>query len=129
MSLAMIFERFSCKPIPNPSATRIAGELARVRMAFATLTADSGAYLQVGGGPGLFVLEYRDQDGQQWRASQQPPRVPFPDGTVLSFAGSEIRMAQEEWFVRDQVTEIFATFLANAETPTGIKWRRLDYVA
>lgn len=123
----MVFEREGCKPIPKPTRKQLSRELLRLRSygpsAFASLTADSGAYVQVGGGGVGCVLEWRDESGRQMRASQSPPIVPFPDGAPLTFSGGAIPLRRGEWFRIEQVIEVFGAFLDGAPFPSFVTWR------
>ena len=122
----MIFQREGCKPLPSPGAARLDRELSLVKSSFAHLTSAEGAYLQVAGGPGLFLLEYREAAGHHYRATQETPKVPFPNGTILQFSSGNVAMNANEWFVRDQVVQVLATFAAGAPWPPFIRWRALD---
>jgi hypothetical protein len=120
------FQRENCKPIIAPSERKIALELSRTRMSFACISSDANEYVQVAGGPGLFLLERRDADGSHYRASQEPPVVSHPDGTKMSFSGGTVVMAQGEWFLLRQVVEVFVAFAEDRQLPTGIRWRKVD---
>src|SRR5476649_2227110 len=93
------FQRENCKPVVAPSERKLALELSRTRMSFASITNDANRYLQVAGGPGLFLLERREADGTHYRASQEAPVVSHPNGTKMSFSGGTVVMAQLEWFL------------------------------
>lgn len=120
-----MFQREGCKPIASPSEAKLRHELSRAKSSFASLTADDGAYVQAGGGPGLFVVERRDCDGKHFRARQEPPVTRFDDGVSISFSGSTLAMANSEWFLLDQVVSIFSAF-ARGEPMSSVHWQRLD---
>lgn len=122
----MIFQREGCKPVASPSAAKLDLDLSRVKSSFAHLSGPDGSYLQVAGGPGLFLLEYHDSSGQHHRAMQEVARVPFPNGTVLQFSAGSITMDANEWFVRDQVVQVFSAFTAQAPWPSFVHWRPLS---
>lgn len=122
----MIFQREGCKPLPSPGAARLDRELSFVKSSFAHLTSVDGDYLQVAGGPGLFLIEYRDSGGHHHRAMQELPKVPFPNGTILQFSSGNVAMDANEWFVRDQVVQVLASFAAGNPWPEFIQWRALD---
>ena len=122
----MIFQRDACKPIKSPSAARLDRELSFIKSSFAHLTSSDGSYLQIAGGPGLFLLEYRDSAGQHHRAMQDVVKVPFPNGTILQFSAGNVPMDSNEWFVRDQVVQILSAFVTRAPWPSFIQWRVLD---
>lgn len=122
----MIFQREGCKPLPSPGAARLDRELSFVKSSFAHLTSAEVAYLQVAGGPGLFLLEYRDSTGLHHRAMQESPKVPFPNGTILQFSSGNVAMDANEWFIRDQVVQVLVSFAARDPWPLFIRWRALD---
>ena len=109
----------------SPSPARLAQQLSLMRSSFATLTKEDGAYIQAGGGPGLFVIEYRDSAGQHHRASQSEPVVPFPDGTIISFSGGSMPLGRHEWFSSKQVVKVFTCFLSGNPLPGWLTWHRL----
>jgi hypothetical protein len=121
----MMFQREGCKSIASPSESKLRLELSRAKSSFASLTAGDGSYVQVGGGPGLFVVERRDRDGRHFRARQEPPVTRFDDGVTISFSGSTLAMANSEWFLLDQVVAIFSAF-ARGETISTVHWQTLD---
>ena len=122
----MQLERSGCKPIHSPTEKQISRALSLTKSSFASITASDGAYIQVGGGPGLFILEYQNLQGKHFRAMQNSPVVPFPDGTIISFTGNQIALAQNEWFLIKQVTEIFSAFAAGQVFPSFVEWKELD---
>ena len=105
---------------------QIAWALSLTKSSFAALTRADGAYVQVAGGPGLFLMEHRNASGQHYRAKQATPVVPFPDGTILSFSAGHVALARNEWFSAKQVTEVFAGFVANMPFPTWLEWSALS---
>jgi hypothetical protein len=121
----MIFHREACEPLESPSIDTVAFELSCVKSSFADLTKPDGSYLQVAGGPGLFLLEYHDSSGQHHRGSQEVSQVPFPNGTILQFSGGNIAMNANEWFLRDQVVEVFSAFIEQRQWPSFIHWGSL----
>ena len=115
----MVFVREGCKPIVQPTEAQLKRALSLTKSSFASLSADDSSFLQVGGGPGLFVLEYRDAAGRHFRARQELPVTRFEDGTTISFSGSTLKMAHREWFLIEQVCEVFFSFSTGASLPTG----------
>jgi hypothetical protein len=122
----MVLEREGKKPVQSPSRAQIDQGLSRTKMSFASIAADDGGFLQVGGGPGLFVLERRTSDGAHFRAWQEVPVVRFEDGTILAFSGSELKLQRDEWFLITQVAEVFFAFAQSLPLPEFIRWRSLD---
>ena len=96
-----------------------------VKQSFASLTSEDGEYLQVAGGPGLFMLEHRLPNGSSFRAAQAAAVVPFEDGTILAFSAGEISLRRDEWFLIGQVVEAFSAFVVGRSLPNSIKWREL----
>ena len=72
------------------------------------------------------MLEYQNLQGKHFRARQNSPVVPFPDGTIISFTGNQIALAQNEWFLIKQITEIFSAFAAGQVFPSFVEWKELD---
>lgn len=122
----MIFEREGCKPTVRPTEAQLRRALSLTKSSFASLTADDGSFLQVGGGPGLFVLEYHDASGRHFRGRQDPPVTRFEDGTTISFSGSMVKMTNAEWFLIGQVAQIFLAFANGAPLPTLVQWQALN---
>lgn len=122
----MIFQREGCKPVVSPSRPKLDLELSRVKSSFAHISGADDAYLQVAGGPGLFLLEYHDQAGQHHRAVQEAARVPFPDGTILQFSAGRVSMNANEWFVREQVVGVFSAFIGKEPWPSFVQWTPLS---
>ncbi len=122
----IIFQRENCKPVVAPGERKLALELSRTRMSFASLAYDAGEYVQVAGGPGLFLLERRGADGSHYRASQDTPVVSHPDGTKMAFSSGNVTMAQRDWFLLRQVTEVFAAFAENRAWPSYVHWNQVQ---
>jgi hypothetical protein len=124
--VTVVLEREGKKPLERPSEVQIRQALVRTKMSFASITADDGGFLQVAGGPGLFVLERRTADGTHFRARQDTPVVRFEDGTTLSFSGGELTLQRDEWFLIEQVVEAFCAFAQAKPLPEFLRWSRLD---
>jgi len=122
----MRFERQGCKPILNPTEAQLKRALSLTKSSFASLTATDESFMQVGGGPGLFVLEYRDSSGHHFRARQASPVTRFEDGTTISFSGSTLKMANGEWFLVGQVSLVFAAFASGGQLPDFVQWKPLN---
>ncbi len=120
------FQRENCKPIDDPGARKLALELSRTRMSFALLSSDEDQYIQVAGGPGLFLLERREADGAHYRAFQETPVASHPDGTALMFSGGRVKMAQRDWFLLHQVIDVFVAYAEGREFPALIQWKRVE---
>ncbi len=127
--MPVTFVREGCKPVVAPSEGKLKLELSRTRMSFANLANEVGQYLQVAGGPGLFLLERHDNDGKHFRAFQEKPVAPHTDGTTLAFSGGAVQMAQRDWFLIQQVTEIFVAFSESRDWPEYVCWGEVDFRA
>lgn len=124
----MQLDRENKAPIMNPGASRIEGELRKLRSegptSFAVLTNDAGDYLQVAGGGGGCLLERRDAvSGRHFRGYQTQPVVPFEDGTELCFSGGRIPLQAREWFRVKQAIEVFVAFNEARPLPEYVQWR------
>lgn len=122
----MIFQRERCKPLSSPSAKQLAGELGRTKSSFASLTAENGSFVQAAGGPGLFVVEFRDSYGQHFRGFQETFLAAHPDGTLLQTTAGSFSMARADWFLNAQVVELCVSFVHSAPWPGFVRWRALS---
>lgn len=94
---------------------------------FASLTDESGNYLQVAGGGVTCMLEMRDASARRhYRAFQEVDRPIHPDGTLLVFGGGEIPLKADEWFAGPAVADAFVAFLKREKLPSSIKWRDIS---
>ena len=92
---------------------------------FASLVDDNGRYVQVaGGGVRCMVEKFDPHSGERLRAFHDKPNPVCPDGTILSFGAGNIALKSDEWFMSDQVAEIFISFLEGKEFPSYVSWRR-----
>ena len=124
----MRFEREKAKPIENVSEKQLLrglGYMFRLSDSrIAILNAEEGSYVQVGGGCMACVLEWRDASrARHFRASQDPPVVPWPGITELRVSGGFVRLRQEEFFRMPQVQEAFLAFYHRVPFPAYIEWR------
>ncbi|KUZ91387.1 hypothetical protein WI40_26490 [Burkholderia ubonensis] len=94
------------------------------RHSFASLNSEAGSYVQVaGGGVTCMVEHFEAMTGKRSRAFHDRPNAAFPDGTILAFGAGEVPMQSDEWFMADQVIELFLAFHANAPFPDFVRWR------
>jgi len=121
----MIFTRENCKSVTAPSAKKLALDLSRTKQSFANLAAEDGSFVQVAGGPGLFLLERRELSGTHSRACQDHPVAIHPDGTVLQSSAGNFCLAQDEWFLLKQIVEVFEAFSNGQPLPSYVRWRNL----
>jgi len=121
----MIFTRENCKSVTAPSVKKLALDLSRTKQSFANLVAEDGSFVQVAGGPGLFLLERRELSGSHSRAYQDHPVAVHSDGTVLQSSAGNFNLAQDEWFLLKQVVEVFEAFSNGRPFPPYVRWRKL----
>lgn len=114
--------------IHNPTEAQVRSALSMLRSygpsSFASLTDETGNYLQVAGGGVTCMLEKRDSSARRhYRAYKDVDRPVHPDGTLLVFGGGEIALRSDEWLSAAVVTDAFVSFLKGDELPSSIKWR------
>ncbi|KLU24031.1 hypothetical protein EOS_22375 [Caballeronia mineralivorans PML1(12)] len=91
---------------------------------YASLTDDAGNYVQVAGGGVSCMVEQFEIDGERRRrAFHDKPSPVRPNGTILLFGAGNVPMQSDEWFMSDQVVEIFLAFLDGKAFPPSIHWR------
>ncbi|MFM0076869.1 hypothetical protein PQQ86_37600 [Paraburkholderia sediminicola] len=91
---------------------------------YASLTDARGNYVQVaGGGVTCMVERYDAMSRKRLRAFHDEPSAVRPDGTILSFRAGNIPMRSDEWFMSNQVAEVFAAFLKGETFPGYVRWR------
>ena len=94
------------------------------RHSYASLTDAQGSYVQVAGGGVTCLIESFDAStSTRSRAFRDKPSPVFPDGTVLSFGGGEMRLKSDEWFHASAVVEIFLCFKHERHYPETVHWR------
>jgi len=70
------------------------------------------------------MIEHFETDGaRRQRAFHDKPSPVRPDGTILVFGAGNIPMRSDEWFMSDQVVEIFIAFMNGKPLPASIHWR------
>lgn len=124
----MILECENKPPLSDPSPKRLAVRLKTLRSfglsSYASLSDGVGGYVQMAGGGGLCLLEWRDAaSGRHFRAWHKGRSAAFPDGTLLCCGAGRIAMQADEWFAIDKVIEAFTCFLAGEAWPADIRWR------
>lgn len=91
---------------------------------YASLTDANGNYVQVAGGGVTCIIErYIAEDRRRFRAFHDKPSDIRPDGTILAFRAGNIPMRADEWFMSNQVVEVFVAFLNGKEFPAYVHWR------
>ncbi|RKF30530.1 hypothetical protein [Paraburkholderia fungorum] len=111
----------------TPTPIQIARALKSLRSygksSYASLTDAAGNYVQVAGGGVSCMVERFDSGAHRWRAFHDNPSPVRPDGTILVFSAGNIPMQSDEWFMADQVVEVFLAFLSGAPYPPFVHWR------
>lgn len=125
----MIFECEGKSAIQSPTETQIRKAIKSLKSygasSYASITDESGNYLQVAGGGVTCMLELYQADSKaRFRAFHDAPSTVFPDGTLLVFRAGSIPMKADEWFIADRVSEVFCAFLEGVEFPSGVHWRQ-----
>jgi|ERR1700691_208201 hypothetical protein len=115
-------------PTDNVKEKKIRATLSALRSygpsSFASLTDESGSYLQVaGGGPHCLLERYNAPEDKFYRAYLDTKHKVFADGTVLAFGGGELKLLSDEWISIAVVIDAFLAFLHHSGLPAGIKWR------
>ncbi|MGN7981909.1 hypothetical protein [Burkholderia sp. 22313] len=123
----MKFEIEGKAEIISPTPRQITRSLQSLRSygksSYASLTDARGSYVQVAGGGASCMIERYEFDVQRWRAFHDKPSPVCPDGTVLVFRAGSIPMRSDEWFMADQVAEVFLAFFNGVPYPPFVHWR------
>ncbi len=124
----MKFEVESKASVNNPTPALIARAIQSLnsygRSSYASLTNESGSYVQVAGGGVSCMVELFDTSAEiRFRAFHDKPNAARPDGTLLVFGAGNLPMRSDEWFMAHQVVEIFLAFHSNATFPDYVRWR------
>jgi hypothetical protein len=123
----MNFEIEGVADVVSPTSRQISRALKSLRSygksSYASLTDASGSYVQVAGGGASCMIERYDFGARRWRAFHDKPSQVRPDGTILVFRAGNIPMRSDEWFMADQVVEVFLAFLDSAPFPSFVHWR------
>lgn len=114
--------------VSNPTPAQIARAIRSLksygRSSYASLTNESGDYIQVaGGGVSCMVELFVAPTAVRCRAFHDKPSAARPDGTILVFGAGNLPMRSDEWFMANQVVEIFLVFHSNAPFPDYVRWR------
>lgn len=114
--------------IAEPTASQIRRRIRSLKSygpsSYASLTDAAGSYVQVAGGGVTCMVEwFNAKTGKWFRAFHDHPSLVYPDGTILSFGAGEIPMQADEWFLYEQVSDIFIAFVTGTPFPDGVQWR------
>jgi len=111
-------------PTPAQIARAIRSLKSYGRSSYASLTKESGSYIQVaGGGVSCMVEQFDASTEVRSRAFHDKPSAVRPDGTILVFGAGNLPMRSDEWFIATQVVEIFLAVHSNALFPGYVRWR------
>jgi hypothetical protein len=124
----VLFEVEKKTPKHDPTTDQVSAAITKLRSygpsSFASLTDEHGNYLQVAGGGLTCLLERRaSASAQHFRAYLETPSGIHPDGTILAFSGSQVKLQADEWISAPLVVEAFTAFLQGRELPQAIRWR------
>ncbi|WP_175748873.1 hypothetical protein [Burkholderia pyrrocinia] len=123
----MKFEIEGEAEVLSPTPRQITRALKSLRSygksSYASLTDASGSYVQVAGGGVSCMIERFDFAAHRWRAFHDKPSPVRPDGTILVVRAGNISMRSDEWFMTDQVVEVFLAFLNGVPYPSFVDWR------
>jgi hypothetical protein len=124
----MLFQAEGKPDVNEPSIARLRSALKSLRSygpsSYASLTDAQGNYIQVaGGGVTCMVERYEKETNKRERAHHDKPSPIRPDGTILAFRAGNIPMRSDEWFMADQVVELFTAFLNRETYPDYVHWR------
>ncbi len=102
----MKFEVEGKDSLSNPTSAQIARAIRSLksygRSSYASLTNESGDYLQVAGGGVSCMVEVFDASAEvRSRAFHDKPSAARPDGTILVFGAGNLPMRSDEWFIAD----------------------------
>lgn len=126
----MLLEVEKKVPKQNPTTAQVSAAITKLRSygpsSFASLTDEHGNYLQVAGGGLTCLLERRAAAGaQHFRAYLETPSGIHPDGTILAFGGSQVKLQADEWISVPLVIEAFTAFLQDHTLPQTLRWRNI----
>lgn len=124
----MKFEVEGKASVSNPTPAQITRAIRSLksygRSSYASLTNESGNYVQVAGGGVSCMVELFDVTTEaRSRAFHDKPNAARPDGTILVFGAGNLRMRSDEWFMANRVVEIFLAFHSAAPFPSYVSWR------
>ena len=127
----MLFEVEKKAPVENAKAADVRAVIPKLRSygpsSYASLTDAQGNYLQVAGGGVTCMLEWRDAvNKRHYRAHLDAPSKVFPEGTILSFSGGEVKLRADEWLTAPMVEEAFLAFLKGEPLPASLQWRDIS---
>lgn len=127
----MLFEVEKKTPVENARASDVRAVIPKLRSygpsSYASLTDAQGNYLQVAGGGVTCMLEWRDAANKRhFRAHLGAPSNVFPEGTILSFSGGEVKLRADEWLTTSIVEEAFLAFLKGNSLPASLQWRDIS---
>lgn len=129
----MILNVENKKPVHPQSFARIETALKALKSygpsSFASLSDDSGAYVQVAGGPVSALLERRlSFDPHVMRAFLSEKRSPFEGIQTLVCGAGRILRAPDEILFLEDVLPVFRAFYEGSVMPSEVKWRKIpDY--
>jgi hypothetical protein len=127
----MVLEGEAIAPIVNPSEDEVRNVVSSLRhfgpTSFASLTDESGNYVQVAGGRPWCMVERRQMSPlAHYRANSDGVRRPYKDGAMLQFSAGPVQLQADEWLLAKQAQEIFVAFLRREPSPHFVRWRDIS---
>jgi len=126
----VILEAEGMSPVQAPTEEQIRAfvlSLAMPKPTFASLTDNSGNYVQVVGGRPWCMVEWRQVDPLiHRRANSEAVRRPYKDGATIRSGAGEIILRADEWLLLKQAADIFAAFHAGKSFPEFVRWRTIN---
>ena len=124
----MKFERENTKQIDFPSQKQVELSLSHLKgskRSYASLTSDSGDFIQMAGGGFSCILE-KSINGTVYRANQLEKVIHFNEVTSLHTTCGEFEVEPNEYFSIDQIKEAFVRFLSGERDFNNYQWKNLE---
>ena len=126
----MLLEAESRPAIENPSTEQVRAVVLGLQhggTSFASLTDETGNYIQVAGSrPWCLIERRRLKPLQHERAFQKTPNPKYKDGAKLLTGAGNISLKQDEWFLLKDAAEVFVAFLRKDSLPEHVQWRSMN---
>lgn len=126
----MLLEAQEQPPVRNPSENEVRTLVLSLRVgaiSFASITDETGDYVQVAGSRPWCVIERRSlRPVRHERAFQETPTAKYKDGAKLRTGAGEISLQHDEWFLLKDAAEVFVAFLKRDAFPGHVRWRPMN---
>lgn len=110
---------------PSPQAVdQLLALLDGIENTFASLTLDGASYVQTGGGPDMFTVEFRQfaPDGSFRHLKAFVPGV-ATGSRHLRIGDSDVSLSPNEILDLETTRQIFRAFLVSQEPDTSVNWK------